>query len=111
MDDAWEITYGLNPSDPDDRNKKTKSEYTCLEVYLNQLVGERIEMEFPVTGADEIEKPATKTFFDSSDNSLHIQGSRNIQRVALFDLFGRKWHDFCGAYLTTVGLPELPQGW
>ncbi|MFC5283538.1 pectate lyase family protein [Pedobacter alpinus] len=46
MDDAWEIANGLNPQDASDRNKKTVSGYTCLEVYLNSLVGEKINLEF-----------------------------------------------------------------
>lgn len=46
MDDAWEKSNGLNPNDASDRNKKTLSGYTCLEVYLNSLVGEKIELKF-----------------------------------------------------------------
>nr|WP_294895284.1 pectate lyase [uncultured Pedobacter sp.] len=46
MDDAWEKSNGLNPNDASDRNKKTLSGYTCLEVYLNSLVGEKIELRF-----------------------------------------------------------------
>ncbi len=45
MDDAWEIANGLNPNNPDDRNKLVNSGYTCLEVYLNSLVGENIELD------------------------------------------------------------------
>ena len=46
MDDAWEIEVGLNPNDPEDRNKTTKSGYTALEVYLNKLVNENISHHF-----------------------------------------------------------------
>ena len=41
MDDAWELRYGLNPNDSEDRNKVTSKEgYTALELYLNSLMGE-----------------------------------------------------------------------
>lgn len=35
MPDAWEKEHGLNPSNPDDRNKLNGEGYTMLEVYLN----------------------------------------------------------------------------
>ena len=41
MDDAWELKNGLDPSNPDDRNKVISKEgYTALEVYLNGLMNE-----------------------------------------------------------------------
>lgn len=41
MADEWERTHGLNPTDPEDRNKVISKEgYTALEVYLNSLMGE-----------------------------------------------------------------------
>lgn len=46
MDDAWEKKVGLNPADPEDRNKTTDTGYTALEVYLNSLVGEDISYNF-----------------------------------------------------------------
>ena len=49
MDDAWETANGLNPSDPEDRNRITKSGYTALEVYLNGLVGEHIDLDFTIS--------------------------------------------------------------
>lgn len=46
MDDRWEFSVGLDSSNPADRNRETKSGYTCLEVYINGLVGEEIALEF-----------------------------------------------------------------
>jgi hypothetical protein len=41
MADDWERAHGLNPADPDDRNKTVGCDgYTALEVYLNSLMGE-----------------------------------------------------------------------
>ena len=41
MDDSWELSHGLDPTNAEDRNKKFKDGYTALEVYLNSLMGER----------------------------------------------------------------------
>jgi len=49
MDDAWELSNGLDPNNPDDRNNMVKSGYTCLEVYLNSLVGEKIDLDFTLS--------------------------------------------------------------
>ena len=41
MDDAWELKNGLDPNNPDDRNRVLSKEgYTALEVYLNALMSE-----------------------------------------------------------------------
>lgn len=41
MDDVWELKNGLDPNNPDDRNKVLSKEgYTALEVYLNGLMNE-----------------------------------------------------------------------
>ena len=37
--DAWEISHGLNPNDPSDRNDLDVLGYTRLEEYLNQMPG------------------------------------------------------------------------
>lgn len=46
MDDAWEKKVGLDPNNPEDRNKTTDVGYTALEVYLNSLVDESISYNF-----------------------------------------------------------------
>lgn len=63
MDDAWEIANGLNPADPEDRNKIVKSGYTVLEVYLNSLVGENIELDY------EISEPKVHDFVVAKDGT------------------------------------------
>ncbi|WP_418037497.1 pectinesterase family protein [Paenibacillus xylanilyticus] len=37
--DEWEISMGLDPNDPADRNDTHESGYTYLEVYLNSITG------------------------------------------------------------------------
>jgi pectate lyase len=45
MSDEWEKAHGLNPSDPEDGKRVVSKEgYTALEVYLNGLMGEKVEM-------------------------------------------------------------------
>lgn len=41
MPDEWEKKNGLNPADPEDRNKKDNSGYTMLEIYLNELAEQK----------------------------------------------------------------------
>ena len=42
MDDSWELSHSLDPTNAADRNKVFhKDGYTALEVYLNSLMGER----------------------------------------------------------------------
>ena len=43
MADDWERSHGLDPTNPDDRNRIVSSEgYTALEAYLCSLMGEKI---------------------------------------------------------------------
>lgn len=43
MDDKWEQENGLDPTNPEDRNRVASADgYTALEVYLCSLMGERI---------------------------------------------------------------------
>ncbi len=42
MPDSWELSNGLNPDDPADRNTIGSDGYTMLEEYLNDLVDEII---------------------------------------------------------------------
>jgi hypothetical protein len=37
MPDTWEKSKGLNPNDPEDRNVRSSSGYTMLELYINGL--------------------------------------------------------------------------
>ena len=37
MPDEWEVTHGLNPNDPEDRNQVAESGYPMIEDYLNEL--------------------------------------------------------------------------
>lgn len=45
MADDWELAHGLNPANAEDGQQVASAEgYTALEVYLNSLMGEKIEM-------------------------------------------------------------------
>ncbi len=44
MPDYWEQSHGLDPQDASDRNFRTASGYTALEVYINSLCGEIIKI-------------------------------------------------------------------
>ncbi|HPR32777.1 MAG TPA: pectinesterase family protein, partial [Prolixibacteraceae bacterium] len=49
MDDAWELSNGFDPTNPDDRNIYVQSGHTVLEVYLNSLCGETIPLELGIS--------------------------------------------------------------
>ncbi len=45
MADDWEVANGLNPNNPEDGKQVVSAEgYTALEVYLNSLMGEKIDI-------------------------------------------------------------------
>lgn len=45
MADDWERANGFDPTNPEDRNVVASVEgYTALEIYLNSLMGEKIEV-------------------------------------------------------------------
>ena len=45
MADDWEVANGFNPNDPEDGKQVASAEgYTALEVYLNSLMGEKINV-------------------------------------------------------------------
>ena len=110
MDDAWEIANGLDPTNPDDRNKLTKSGYTCLEVYLNGLVGENIEMAFSGVSVPNVEKRNVKVFFDDSKSFLFLQSNHPIQKVVMFKSNGVKVLEHNGHYIGSIDVSQLPKG-
>lgn len=46
MPDNWEKANGLDPNNPDDRNRTNSDGYTALEIYLADLMGEKIAHNF-----------------------------------------------------------------
>ncbi len=109
MDDAWEVENGLNPDDANDRNRYTKSGYTCLEVYLNSLVGEEIEVEFP-TGTKELESADRSVKISYSSDHFLLESSKPIVSATLFDMNGKMMREISGASLTTISKVNLPHG-
>lgn len=87
MDDAWELSNGLNPSDASDRNLLVESGYTVLEVYLNSLVGETI----PLTIVTKVTEKKNDDFgFYHADNTLYfVKNQQPITGVKIFNLSGQ----------------------
>lgn len=110
MDDAWETTNGLDPTDDSDRNKLTKSGYTCLEVYLNSLVGEHIDLDFTSVSVKDFNRQILYTFLDHSLNTLFIQSNQAIHRATLCDLYGRIMDRFVSQDITGIDIYNLPNG-
>jgi len=110
MDDSWETSNGLDPTNPADRNKVTKSGYTCLEVYLNGLVGEPIELAFPGVGVRELDQNNIKTHFDRNNNMLFVYGTSEITNISLLNLNGQKRTGISSSELPSIDVSALPGG-
>lgn len=110
MDDQWETENGLDPADADDRNRVTLSGYTCLEVYLNSLVGEEIELEFSNVAAKDIRVSKVGTYVDHSTNTVYFQTQENITLISLYDINGRKVATLKGNNIQQMNVSNLISG-
>lgn len=110
MDDAWETTNGLNPTDASDRNLKTISGYTCLEVYLNGLVGEKIDLTFTGSNITASENNPVGFTVDPTGNLLFIRGNHPIHSANFFDLSGRNVLSLTDQQISTIDITSLPKG-
>ncbi len=108
MPDAWEIEKGLNPNDPSDGNKVTKSGYTALEVYLNGLVGESIDLEYP-SGINNVEVNSNMQVVVSG-NVLHLNTNQILALADICNLQGKTIKSESGANIQTIDVKALPTG-
>ncbi len=113
MDDAWELANGLDPEDPEDRNKTNDLGYTALEIYLNSLVGENIKHTFISTGIQNntIEKNALELVSSFVTDQLEIIGGDNLDGAFIYSVTGQKMGSerFHGRY--TIDVSHLPSGY
>lgn len=88
MPDTWELSRGLNPSNPADRNTINAEGYTMLEVYLNGLQA-NIVSSIPVINTDEAK---IKIYPNPTKGLLNIHNlsDTEIEQVFLYDLNGRQ---------------------
>lgn len=87
MPDEWELANGLDPNDPEDRNKVTLSGYTALEVYLNSLMGENIPLEFS-TGLDALYSNAIQIFPTHVHDFVNIISELPLSKARIFTMNG-----------------------
>lgn len=109
MPDDWETANGLNPNNANDRNILTKSGYTCLEAYLNGLVGEEIAVDFPTSVSDASLK-GINVFLDRSGEIINIQSNSPIMNAELYDTNGRLIKSIKAADISTIPVNELNKG-
>ncbi|MEG1587309.1 MAG: T9SS type A sorting domain-containing protein, partial [Bacteroidales bacterium] len=89
MDDQWELANGLNPANPEDRNKKTDTGYTALEVYLNSLVNENIPHDF-ATGISEIRTSETFVRIQIEGDRLFLLSDAPLKEGHIYSCDGKK---------------------
>jgi len=109
MPDTWELDNGLNPNDPTDRNKVTSSGYTCLEVYLNGLMGERIRLDFP-TGVNTLECRPASCYYNAELKQLYFNAAMPVVRVDVCGLDGCQRMSLSGSDLRQVDFSGVVKG-
>jgi hypothetical protein len=109
MADDWELANGLNPNDPEDRNKLTLSGYTALEVYLNSLMGETIPLEF-ATGLENTENGSIRLYPNITEDQFLVESSIPVQKVNIFSLNGTLAYSTELNNNKTVRINHLSQG-
>lgn len=107
MDDVWELSKGLDPSNPEDRNTLTVSGYTALEIYLNGLVGED---NIPFVGIDRVSTIKTGLYNIPGSSLLQICSPEPVAGYAIFDLYGRCCRPYTAMDSSTIDVGDLPNG-
>ena len=106
MPNEWELSNGLNPNDPSDRNTIGKNGYTMLEEYLNRLVEPYVVSIADTTGLlpsdsagthrDRFTIPTPVRFFlykAKTNNvvTIHFEPAKACySTLKIFDVFGKE---------------------
>ena len=104
MPDAWETAHGLNPQVADN-NMVNSDGYTALEVYLNSLMGEKMDTHF-TSGIVAPETDECGVWY--ADGMLHI-GSAAGQPVVVSNSAGQTVL-LTRANTESLSLEHLPRG-
>lgn len=91
MPDNWEVSNGLNPNDPLDRNILNEDGYTMLEVYINGLVssGSQVEQVTKTPIHYVVLKNYPNPFNPQTQIEFSLPNADYIE-FDIFDLRGRK---------------------
>jgi pectate lyase len=93
MPNDWELSHGLDPNDPADRNTIGADGYTMLEVYLNSLTGEM------TTGITDPESHVPSQFvlyqnypnpFNPSTSIRYELALASQTMLRIYDVYGRE---------------------
>ena len=108
IDDAWELSKGLNPANSEDRNTMSSSGYTALEVYLNSLVGEQIQ--FGSTDIANTKQSGVGIYLNPSKNLINIISPESISNYSVLDISGKCIDKAMGSDITSINVNNLSQG-
>lgn len=110
MPDEWETQNGLNPNDPEDRNKVTQSGYTALEVYLNGLVGEYIPLDFNPSAIDDIQAGSDISVIAYQNRLVINAGSSVTNGVEILNTAGMTVNRIQSQNIGSVDISNLSKG-
>ena len=108
MPDDWELANGLNPQDPEDRNRTNGEGYTALEIYLASLMGETIEHGF-TTSLHEQYNSGVAVYPRHVTDMLYIKrGDAAIKGIHLLSVSGYLLRTFA-ANITQIEFSSYPK--
>jgi len=108
MADAWELSNGLNPADPADRNTLAPSGYTALEVYLNSLLGETIPFS---TGLKKNTASLEIGFYPNPVNDqINLISPKAVCKYSIRDLSGKCLQQGAEIGMTSIAVNPLHKG-
>ena len=87
MPDEWENKHGLNPQVAD-QNLVNLDGYTALEVYLNELMGEKMDSDF-TTAITSVMKTPSQMLYDAGSATLHVGEETVGSRLSVYTADGR----------------------
>lgn len=108
MDDAWELTKGLDPTNAEDRNVLTASGYTALEVYLNSLMGE--EVPFVTNLKNGSLSQEIELYPNPVTNRINLISPDAVKQYQVSDLTGKCLQEGRDSGMTSLDVTLLPKG-
>ena len=110
MADEWELANGLDPENPEDRNRCNREGYTALEVYLAHLMGETISNDFTTNITSTIQEEVS-IYPTAVDEYLYVNSiGTQVANVHITSIDGKRVCSFSNIG-EAIYLGSLPKGY